>query len=306
MIRCPRSHRGHLACKKPSRKPLVRLATAETSSKRGETKSVCKSCAALARPMLQPRESDQRLTSPSCSSRMVVQRVLVSSDEVQVDSPVSTTSLTLPAWWRAATDGRVLFDHLYDIVTFHSSLDARSFVQNYRFADAARFPRRVDVADDAFLTDDTLPPRTPARHLGASTAATAARAARAAPRDVDVFFLDVVAAEDAGTIAQDPEEPDEEEEAGDTAQDDADDGAGCWAGIEALVDGGNGDDAAATGLSRAEEGGVWSWRAFEQSSGGSREELRGFAEYLSGVEMAGVCCDGRCALREMWEHRHGA
>lgn len=85
-------------------------------------------------------------------------------------------------------------------------------------------------------------------------AATRASARTTAAPDHDVFLLQCGGADEARTRGDDPEDPDEEEEACDAAEDDACDGAGGRAGVQALVLGGDGEDAG--GLAFEEGGGV--------------------------------------------------
>lgn len=141
----------------------------------------------------------------------------------------------------------MLLDHLHDIISFNPPLPWRRYVvHDHRLAHAApaRISLRREVANDALLSVDPVSSRRgPGGHFRIASV-TPSRTAVASARDYYALFLVLVRADEAPTIAEHPEEPDQEQEAEHAAEDYAHDCAGCGSRIEALVDCWYGDDAA--------------------------------------------------------------
>lgn len=190
----------------------------------------------------------------------------------------------------------MFFDDLHDIITGDSTL----LLHDDRFAYTTRFSRGRDtVADNAFLSNDPFPSRRrrrrAGRHFGAGAAASGASTSTP-PAHHHVFFRQIRGADEARAAAGDPEQPDQKQEAGDAAENDACHGARGGSGVETLVLCGYGDDGAVLSFARGAVGEV------REGAGGLRY---GISE-VSWIEDARARVAG-LGGQVLWNYgRHGA
>jgi len=170
----------------------------------------------------------------SASSRTSDQ-VVASISRRSVIVPVAAAPPALPSR-RRHIDRIVLLDHFHDIVAFDSPLWRRPtvLVHDDRVPESARFSRRGHVPYDSLLTNDPLSSWASARHFGPSPTPSCTSTSRSSSDDRFLFSYRR-GADEAGAAAQNPEEPDQEQETSHAPKDDSRDCAGRWACVEAGV-----------------------------------------------------------------------